>query len=69
MVAGDAVAFTGVDFGSFFEEGKSLAFEWGGGFVKFFCVVSGDGFAFELGLGGGEDGLDPGVGRLLGDLL
>ena len=63
------MAFTGVDFGSFFEEGEGLAFEGGGGFVKFFGIVSGDGFALELGFGGSEDGLDPRVDRVFGDLL
>ena len=61
------MAFTGVNLGSFFEEGEGFAFERSGRLVEFFSDVSGDGFSFEVGLGGFEDRLDPGVDGFGGD--
>ena len=67
LVAGDAVAFAGVDFGSFIEEGEGFAFEWSGGVAFFFGSVGVDFLAFEVRGGGFQDGLEPFVDGVLCD--
>lgn len=64
LVAGDAVAFAGVDFGSFFEGDEVCCVEGAGGLAVFFGGYGFDFLAFEVGLGGGEDGFEPFVDRL-----
>ena len=59
LVTGDAVAFAGVDFVSFFEEAKGVFVEGAGGVRDFFGGIPFDILTFEVGGGGFEDGLEP----------
>jgi len=68
LVAGDAVSFAAVNFGSFIEGDEVCSFEWTGGFAVFFVGFGGEFLPFEVGFGGGEDRLDPIVGGVFGDL-